>query len=99
MDVHRKIQAAIGKYDELLTLVKKGFSYISRSSDVAKMILKGIVKGKRRKDRQKRREEYIKEWTWMDFASSTRAPEHRTRWKGIVVKSFVVPQRPPKAMG
>ena len=35
----------------------------------------------------------------MDFASSTRAAEDRTRWKGIVVKSFVVPQRPYKAMG
>ena len=27
----------------------------------------------------------------MDFASSTRAVEDRTRWKGIVVKSYVVP--------
>ena len=32
----------------------------------------------------------------MDFASSTRAAEDRTRWKGIVVKSSVVPQRPRK---
>ena len=35
----------------------------------------------------------------MDFASSTRAVENRTRWKGIVVKSSVVPQGPRKAMG
>ena len=41
----------------------------------------------------------IKEWTGMDFANSTRAAEDRTRWKGIVVKSSVVPQRPHKAMG
>ena len=34
----------------------------------------------------------------MDFASSTRAPEDRTRWKGVVVNSFVVPQRPRKVM-
>ena len=27
----------------------------------------------------------------MGFASSTRAAEEMTRWKGIVVKSFVVP--------
>ena len=29
----------------------------------------------------------------MDFASSFRAAEDRTRWKGIVVKSSVVPQK------
>ena len=35
----------------------------------------------------------------MDFASSTRAAEDRTRWKGIVIKSSVVPQRPHNVMG
>ena len=34
----------------------------------------------------------------MDFASSTRAAEDRTMWKGVVVKSSVVPQRPHKVM-
>ena len=37
--------------------------------------------------RRKRWEDNIKEWTGMDFASSTKAAEKRTRWKGIVVKS------------
>ena len=35
----------------------------------------------------------------MDFPSSVRAAEDRTRWKGIVVKSFVVPRRPHKVTG
>ena len=35
----------------------------------------------------------------MDFASSFRATEDRTRWKGIVVTSSVLPQRPHKVMG
>ena len=35
----------------------------------------------------------------MDFASSTRATEDRTRWKGAFVKTFVVSQRPRKFMG
>ena len=35
----------------------------------------------------------------MDFASSTRAAKDRTRRKGTVVKSSVVPQRPHKVMG
>ena len=47
----------------------------------------------------KRWEDNIKEWTGMDFASSTRTAEHRSRWKGVVAKSSVVPQRPGKVMG
>ena len=48
---------------------------------------------------KKRWRDNIKEWTRMDFANPTRATEDRTRWKGIVVKSFVVPQRPHKVIG
>ena len=77
--VRRKIQAAIAEYDELLTLVKKRklkwFGHVSRSSGLTKSILLGTVKGKRKRGRRKKRwEENIKEWTGMDFASSTRAP-------------------------
>ena len=58
-EVHRKIQAAIGEYDELLTLVKKRklrwFGHVSRSSGLAKTILQGTVKGKRKRGRQKKR--------------------------------------------
>ena len=54
--------------------------HVSRSSGLAKTILKGTVKGKRKGGRQKKRwEDNIKEWTGMDFASSTRAAENRTR--------------------
>ena len=101
-EVRRKIQAAIGEYDELLTLVKKRklrwFGHVSRSSGVAKTIVQGTVKGKR--GRQKKRwEDNIKEWTGIDFASSTRAAENRTRWKWIVANPSVVPRRPSKVMG
>ena len=58
------------------------------------------MQGKRRKCRKKKRcEDNIKEWKGMVFASSTRAVEDRTRWKGVVVKSTVVPLRPRKVMG
>ena len=104
-EVRRKIQAAIGEYDELLTLVKKRklrwFGHVSGSSGLAKtIILQGTVKGKRKRGRQKKRwEDNIKEWTGMDFASSTRAAENRSRWKGVVANSSVVPRRPSKVMG
>ena len=35
----------------------------------------------------------------MDFDSSARAAEDRTRWKVIGVKLSVVSQRPPNVMG
>ena len=44
-EVRKKIQAAIGEYGELLTLVKKRklrwFGHVSRSSGLAKIILQG----------------------------------------------------------
>ena len=58
-EVRRKIQAAIGEYDELLTLVKKRklrwFDHVSRSSGLAKTILQGTVKGNREKEADRRR--------------------------------------------
>ena len=97
-------RAAIGEYDELLTLVKKRklrwFSHVSRTFGLAKTILQGTVKGNRKRGRLKKRwEDNIEEWTEMDFASSTRTAENRTRWKGIVANSSVVPRRPSKVMG
>ena len=55
-DVRRKIQADIGNYNQLLTLVTKRklrwFGHVARSSGLAKTILQGTVQGKRRKGRQ-----------------------------------------------
>ena len=52
-EVSRKIQTAIGEYDELLTLVKKWklrwFDHVSGCSGLAKTILQGTVKGKRQR--------------------------------------------------
>ena len=103
-EVCKKIHAAVGEYNELLAFVKKRklrwFDHVSRSSGLAKTILQGTVKGKRRSGRQKKRwEDNIKEWIGMDFASSTRAVENMTTmWKGIVVKSSVVSRRPSEVM-
>ena len=91
-EVRRKILAAIAEHDKLLTLVKKRklrwFGHVSRSSGLAKKILKDTAKGKGRRDRQtKRREDNIKdikEWTGMDFSTSTRAAKNRARWKVIL---------------
>ena len=67
--------------------------YVFQSSGLAKTILQGTVNGDRRrggKTISKRVQ------AGMDFASSARAAEDRTRWRGAVAKSSVVPQRPYK---
>ena len=68
---------------------------VSRSSGLAKTILQGTVKGGRRQGRQRKRwENSIREWTGLEFAKSQRAVENREKWRKLVAKSSVVPQRP-----
>ena len=100
-DVHRKAQAAIGDYDELLTMIKKRklrwFGH-ARSSGSAKTIIQGTVTGKRKGYRRNGSLDNIKKQTGKDFSRSARAAKNRIRWKGIVAKSSVVPCRPHKVM-
>ena len=63
-----KIQQAIGPHEDLLITVKRRklqwYGHASRSSGLAKTILQGTVKGRRRQGRHKKRwEDNIKEWT------------------------------------
>ena len=51
---------------------------------------------KKKRQTEKSWGDNIKEWTGIDFASSTRTAENRTRWKGIVANSYVMPRRPSK---
>ena len=87
--VRRKIQAAIGGHEKLLSLVKKWklrwFGRVSRSSGLAKTILHCTVKGKRR-GRQRNRWKIISETGQKWTLPATRAAENRTRWKEIVCK-------------
>ena len=83
-EVHAKIQQAIGPHEDLLTIVKR-----------CKTILQGTVKRGRRQGRQKKRwEGNIREWTGLKFAKSQRPVENREKWRKLVVKTSVVPQRP-----
>ena len=54
------------------------------SPGLAKTILHSVKKKEQKVRQKKRLEDNIKEWTGMDFASSTRTAEDRTRWKGIL---------------
>ena len=81
-EIRAKIQQAIGPHEDLLTIVKRRklqwYGHVSRSSDLAKTILQGTVKGGRRQGRQKKRlEDNIRGWTGLEFAKSQRAVENR----------------------
>ena len=96
-----KIQQAIGPHEDLLTIVKRRklqwYGHVSRSSGLAKTILQGTVKGRRRQGRQRKRwEDNIREWTGLEFGMSQRAVENREKWRKLVAKLSVVPQRPSR---
>ena len=99
--VRAKIQQAIGPHEGLLTIVKRRklqwYGHVSRSSGLAKTILQDTVKGGRRQGGQRKRwEDNIREWTGLEFGKSQRAVENREKWRKLVAKSPVVPQRPSR---
>ena len=98
-EIREKIQQAIGPHEDLLIIVKRRklqwFGNVSRSSGLAKSILQGTVKGGKRQGRQRKRsEDRIREWTGLEFGWSQRVVENRAKWRKLVAKSSVVPQRP-----
>ena len=100
-EVRAKIQQAIGPHEDLLTIVKRRklqwYGHVSRSSGLAKTVLQGTVKGGRRQGGQRKRwEDNIREWSGLKFGKSQRAVENREKWRKLVAKSSVVPQRPSR---
>ena len=98
-EVRAQIQQAIGPHENVMAVAKRRklqwYGHVSCSSGLAETILQSTVKSGRRQGRQrKRREDNIKEWTGLAFAKSQRAVEKRKKWRKLVVKSSVVPQRP-----
>ena len=97
-EVKAKIGNAIGRYEDLLTSVKrcklKWYGHVTQSSGLAKTILQGTVQGGRRRGRQRKRwEDSIKEWTGFEWNIILQKAENHEEWRKLVVKSTVVPQR------
>ena len=101
-EVSAKIQQAIEPHEVLLTIVKRRklqwYGHVSRSSGLAKKtILQGTVKGGRRQGRQRKRwEDNIRDGTGLEFGRSQKAVENMEKWRKLVAKSSVVPQRPSR---
>ena len=71
------------------------YGHVSHPSGLTKTILQGTVKGGRRQGRQRKRwKDNTREWTGLEFGKSQRAVENREKWRKLVAKSSVVPQRP-----
>ena len=74
-EVGAKIQQVTGPHDDLLTIVNRRklqwYSHVSRSSGLAKTILRGTVKGERRQGRQRKMwKDNVRVWTGLEFAKS-----------------------------
>ena len=97
-EVCARIQQAIGPHEDLMIIKRRKlqwYGHVSCSSDLAKTILQGTVRGGRRQGRQRKRwEDNIREWTGLEFSRSQRAVENEEKWRKLVAKSSVVPQRP-----
>ena len=99
--VRAKIQQTIGPHEDLLTIAKRRIPYCSGMvmSPVllAKTFLQGTVKGERRQGRHRKNLKHnIREWTDLEFAKSQRAVENTGKWRKLVAKSSVVPERPSR---
>ena len=95
-EVRAKIQQAIGPHEDLLAIVKRrklqrsclpfirsGQNHLARHSE----------RGRRKSRLWKRWEDNIRKWIGLEFAKSQRAVENRGKWRKLVAKSSVVPQR------
>ena len=59
--------------------------------------MQGTVNGGKRQGRQRKRwEDKIREWIGPEFAKPQRAVENSEKWRKLVAKSSVVPQRPSR---
>ena len=97
-EVGNRIRQAIGPFEDLLTTVKKRklrwYGHKTRSTGLAKMILKDTVQGGRRRGRQKKRwEDNVTEWTGLKLGEALRKAENREEWRTVVARSSLVPQR------
>ena len=97
-EMNARIGHTIGPYEDFLASVKRGklkcYGHVTRSSGLAKTILRGTVQGGRRRGRQRKRwEDNIKDWTGLEWNMILRKAENREEWRKLAVKSTVVPQR------
>ena len=98
-EVRARIQQAIGPHEDL-TIEKRRklqwYSHVSRSPGLAKTILQDSEKGKKTRQTE---EEVGRQHQGMDRPGVRQVPEgggDKEKWRKLVAKSSVVPQRPSR---
>ena len=91
-EVRNRINQATGPYEDLLSTIKRReliwFSHVIRRGGLAKKVLQGIVRGGRKRRRQKKRwEDNIAEWTGLKLSEAIRHAEDREKWKELAHRS------------
>ena len=99
-----KTQQAIGPHENLLTIAKRRklqcYGHVSRSSGLAKTILQGTVKGGSRRGRYIKRGGKTTSGNGQAWSLPSPRGQWRTeKWRKLVMKSSLVPQRPPRLRG
>ena len=99
-EVKNRIEEAGDPYEDLLAAVKRcklrWFGLITRGERLAKTVLKGTVRGGRKRERQKKRwKDNFTEWTDLKLNAAVRLVEDRGKWRDLVHRSSVAPQRQP----
>ena len=69
-----------------LTFIGSGQNHLARHSE----------RGKKTRQTEERWEDNIREWTGLEFGKSQRAVENREKWRKLIAKSSVAPQRPSR---
>ena len=97
-EVRAKIQQVIGQHKDLLTIVKRRklqwcFLFI-RSGQ--KHIARHSERGKNTRQTEEEVGRQLQGTDRPGFAKSQRAAENREKWRKLVAKSSVVPQRPSR---
>ena len=99
-EVRARIQQAIGPHEDLLTILKETQTEVVWSC--FPFIRSGqnhLARHSERGKKTRRTKEDNREWTGLEFGKSQRAVENREKWRKLVAKSSVVPQRPSRVMG
>ena len=68
------------------SFIRSGQNHLAKHSE----------RGKKTRRTKEEVEHNIREWTGLEFAKSQRAVENREKWRKLVAKSSVVPQRPSR---
>ena len=66
-----------------LPLIRSGKNHLARHSE----------REKKTRQTRKRWEDNFRDWTGLEFTKSQRVVENRGKWRKLVAKSSVVPQR------